>query len=247
MKDNSKKILLFLYSCEAEERWLTADQLRTVLPDLTDAGFKSLLFLLEKKQLLKVNKLEDDFSYALSSYAESLLEEKFPALLSKNDASLDGWSVILFLESPKTDKNFRYLRNFLTKNKAIALTRGVFLYPGSLAVNIKKELENSYRNAVAVMSLDKWLIGDEYTIIGQRAGLEDLFNLYSGISNQLDSLIIILNEKKDAKNQPKETLNSVFERFLEAVSVDSSLLQRYFPQLESAKNILKKIQKAFEI
>jgi DNA-binding transcriptional regulator PaaX len=218
-----------------------------VLPDLTDAGFKSLLFLLEKKQLLRINKLENEFSYALSSYAESLLEEKFPALSSKNDTSSEKWSVILFLESPKTDKNFRYLRNFLTKNKAIALTRGVFLYPGSLAENIKKELASSYRNAVAVMSLDQWLIGDEYTIIGQRAGLEDLFNLYSGISSQLDSLIIILNEKKDAKNQQKETLNSVFERFLEAISVDSSLLQRYFPQVEDAKGILEKLQKALEI
>ena len=126
MKDNSKKILLFLYPTKDEERWLTSSGIRRLLPDLTDAGFKSLLFLLEKKQFIKVDKTTNEFRYSLSSYGKSFLEDKFPALLAKSDKEQEAWKIIIFLDSPKTDKNFRYLRSFLTKNKAIALTRAVF-------------------------------------------------------------------------------------------------------------------------
>ena len=185
MKDNSKKILIFLYPTTREDRWLALSSLRQVIPDLTDAGFKSLLFLLEKKQFLKIDKTTNQFRYALSSYAKSSLEAEFPALLQGDDKDKEDWKIIVFLESPKTDKNFRYLRNFLTKNKAIALTRAVFLYLGKLSELIEKELNSSYRNSVVVMELGRWLIGDEFTIMGQKAGLNDLFNLYSGISNEL--------------------------------------------------------------
>ena len=247
MKDNSKKILLFLYSGNNEERWLTSSGIRVILPDLTDAGYKSLLFLLEKKQFLKVDKTTEEFRYSLSSYGKSFLEDKFPALLAKSDKEQEAWKIIIFLDSPKTDKNFRYLRSFLSKNKAISLTRGVFLYPGNLSELIKKELESSYRNAVVVMELGNWLIGDEFTIMGQKAGLDDLFSLYSGISKELESLIIILSEKNSANDGQKKQLFSVFNRFVEAVSADNTLLFYYFPQVETVLTLLQKLQKAFEI
>ena len=247
MKDNSKKILLFLYSGNNEERWLTSSGIRVILPDLTDAGYKSLLFLLEKKQFLKVDKTTEEFLYSLSSYGKSFLEDKFPALLAKSDKEQEAWKIIIFLDSPKTDKNFRYLRSFLSKNKAISLTRGVFLYPGNLSELIKKELESSYRNAVVVMELGNWLIGDEFTIMGQKAGLDDLFSLYSGISKELESLIIILSEKNSASDGQKKQLFSVFNRFVEAISADNTLLFYYFPQVETALTLLQKLQKAFEI
>ena len=247
MKDNSKKILLFLYPTTREDRWLDLSSLRQVVPDLTDAGFKSLLFLLEKKQFLKVDKTNNQFRYALSSYAKSSLEAEFPALLQRDDKGKEDWKIIVFLESPKTDKNFRYLRNFLTKNKAIALTRAVFLYPGKLSELIEKELNSSYRNSVVVMELGKWLIGDEFTIMGQKAGLNDLFNLYSGLSKEIESLIIISTKKNNASDQQKQQLFSVFSRFVDIISADSSLLGLYFSQVETALSLLQKLQKAFEI
>ena len=97
------------------------------------------------------------------------------------------------------------------------------------------------------MELGKWLIGDEFTIMGQKAALNDLFELYSGISKELDSLIIILSEKNNASDQQKKQLFSVFNRFVEVVSVDNSLLLYYFPQVEGAFILLQKLQKAFEI
>ena len=247
MKDNSKKILLFLYSTTNEERWVSNSEIKKILTDLTEAGFKSLLFLLEKNQFIKVDKSTNEFHYSLSSYGKSFLEDKFPALLVKSNEEQGAWKIIIFLDSPKTDKNFRYLRSFLTKNKAVALTRGVFLYPGKLTESIKKELESSYRNAVVVMKLSQWLIGDEFTIMGQKAGLNDLFELYSGISKELESLIVILTEKNNASDQQKKQLFSVFNRFVDVVSVDSSLLNYYFPQVEGALELLHKLQKAFEI
>jgi hypothetical protein len=73
----------------------------------------------------------------------------------------------------------------LSQNKAIALTRAVYLYPGSISDQIKTELQHSYRNAVLVLKISQWLFGDDFKVIGQKAQLNDLFELYSSISKEL--------------------------------------------------------------
>lgn len=247
MKENSKKILLFLYPCAKEPVWLDFTKLQDLLPHLSSAGLQSSLFLLDKKDFLRIDKTQSQWKYALSSYGQSQLEELFPALSADRGQWRGDWSILVFLQAPKTDANFRYLRSYLTQNKAISLTRAVYLYPGVISEKIKTELQNSYKNAVLVLKVSDWLFGDDFKVIGLKAGLNDLFELYSSISKELDRLISIKQNEKSFMKQEKSSFFSALNRFLGVLETDTSLLTYYFPEVESPKIILAKLQNLLRI
>ncbi len=243
MKENSKKILLFLYPSTDEPVWLTFHQLHELVPHLSVPGLQSSLFLLDKKDFLRIDRTQANWQYSLSSYGQSYLEELFPALSSQIGERYEAWSVFIFLQAPATDKNFRYLRSYLIENKAVALTRAVYLYPGLLSAKIRSDLQNSYKNAVLVLKVSDWLFGDDFKVIGQKAELHDLFELYSSISKELDRLIDIKAVKKSLTKQEKTAFFSALSRFLELLAIDPALLRKYFSQVETARELLFKFQK----
>ncbi len=247
MKENSKKILLFLYPSNDKPIWLDLARLQELLPHLSPAGLQSSLFLLDKKDLLRIDKTQSQWKYSLSSYGQSQLEELFPALSANHEQWRGDWSILVFLQAPKTDANFRYLRSYLTQNKAVALTRAVYLYPGEISLRIKEELQKSYKNAVLVLKATDWLFGDDFKVIGQKAGLHDLFELYSSISKELDRLISIKENEKSFMKQEKSSFFSALNRFLGVLEIDTSLLTYYFPEVESPKKILAKLQNLLRI
>jgi DNA-binding transcriptional regulator PaaX len=247
MKENSKKILLFLYPSENEPVWFSFTELQSLVPNLSSAGLQSALFLLDKKELLRIDKTQVEPKYSLSSYGKSYLEDLFPALCESNEKWQGDWSLLIFLEAPKTDKNFRYLRSYLTQNKAIALARAVYLYPGFISEKIKTDLERSYKNSVLVLKVSEWIFGDDFKVIGQKAELNDLFELYSSISKELDRLISVKLNEKSFTQQEKDSFFSALSRFLSILDNDPALLRLYFPQVESARQLLVKLQKCLRI
>ena len=243
MKENSKKILLFLYPSLENPIWLSFEQLQQLVPHLSVAGLQSSLFLLDKKDYLRTDRTQRECRYSLSSYGQSYLEQLFPALSMGDGTRMRTWSIFIFLQAPSTDKNFRYLRSYLIENKAVGLTRAVYLYPGELSEKINTDLQNSYKNAVLVLKVSDWLFGDDFKVIGQKAQLQDLFELYSSLSKELDRLINIKTTKKSFTQQEKTAFFSALSRFLELLTLDPALLRRYFPQVESARTLLFKFQK----
>ena len=247
MKETTRKILLALYPIEDKQPFLTRAQLLALLPQLTPAGFNSLLFLLEKKEYLLRQELNQQVVYSLSAYGVSELEEQFPALSAARRQWRGEWSVIMFLKAPSSDQNYRYLRTFLLSHGCFAFKRGVFLYPGEPGDLLLKELRGSYRQSVAVLGSDKWLFGDERIIIGQKIGLQDSLGLYSGISNELERLITIDGSKKEFHDQSKSDFNSIFDRFVQTLAEDSGLMKHYYPQVKGALDLLADLQKLAEI
>jgi DNA-binding transcriptional regulator PaaX len=246
MRENTKKLLLFLYPVKGEAVWLRFSQLHELVPELTKAGLQSALFLLDKKELLRIDRSETEWRYSLSSYGVRLLESIFPALLQSHEQSSE-WLLIVFLTAPKTDQNFRYLRNFLVQNQGVALTRAVYLVPKQVVSKVTEVLQSSYKNAALLLQVNDWLFGDDYKIIGQRAGLYDLFELYSSISREVDRLIDVKILKKSFTQQEKVSYFSALNRFLGTLESDHSLLRRYYPDVESAAELLSKFQKAIKL
>ncbi len=247
MKENSKRILLFLYPSENELVWLNFQQLHQLVPVLSQTGLQSSLFLLDKKDFLRIDKTQAEWRYGLSSYGKSYLGDLFPALLADHDKWQGDWSIIVFLEAPITDKNFRYLRSYLTQNKAISLTRAVYLLPGLLTEKIQLELQKTYKNAALVLKVSEWLFGDDFKIIGQKAQLNDHFELYSSISKEVDRLIRIKAENKTFTQQENSNFFSALDRFLSVLVADEAILSYYFPEVEGVKKILAKFQKCLKI
>lgn len=254
MKETTRKILLFLYpTIEADQAqpdhqlFLNTKQLRFLLPDLSLAGFKSLLFYLEKNQYLLKHLINEEQYYSLTNYGKEQLEQQFPALSIARRNWHGDWSMIVFLEAIKTDQNFRYLRQFLLKQGCFALNRGIFLYPGKLNDIVLAELNGRYRQAVMVYQLGDCLVGDEHIVIGQKIALSDSLRVYSGISKELDELISIIGSTKKLKDQSKVDFYSIYNRFVSFLAEDSGLIHHYYPQVEGPLSILSKLQKLLKI
>lgn len=254
MKENTRKILLFLYPTERsspdtpeEKILLNFQQIRFLLPDLSLTGLQSLLFYLEKRELLVKHFLNDEAHYSLTNYGQEQLERQFPALSIARRNWQGRWTMILFLEAIKTDQNFRYLRGFLLKNGCLALNRGVFLYPGQLSEYLLVELNGRYRQAVLVYELGECIVGDEQITIGQKIAINDSLKVYSGISKELNQLIDIIGSRKKLSNQQKVDFYSIYNRFTSFLAEDSGVIGRYFPQVEGPLSILSKLQKLLRI
>ena len=250
MKETTRKILLFLYPTTAvgqtqpdQRLLLSTAQLRFLLPDLSLAGFKSLLFYLEKNQYLLQHLINEEHYYSLTNYGQEQLEQQFPALSIARRNWHGDWSMIVFLEAIKTDQNFRYLRQLLLKQGCFALNRGIFLYPGKLNDLVLAELNGRYRQAVIGYQLGECLVGDERIVIGQKIALSDSLQVYSGISKELDELINIIGPTKKLKDQSKIDFYSIYNRFVSFLAEDSGLIQHYYPQVEGPLSILSKLQK----
>lgn len=247
MRENSKKILLFLFPSSGEPVWLTFAQLSQLVPELSRAGLLSTLFLLDKKDLLRIDKTQAEWRYSLSSHGASQLKALFPALSMENGPIQSEWVLLVFLNSPKSDQNFRYLRNYLSQNRSIALTRAVYLLPRPLVTQVMPELEKSYRNSVMVVEIGQWLFGDDFKIIGQKAGLHDLFELYSSISKEIDRLIEIKTTNKAFTQQENLDFFSALDRFLGLLAQDTALIGMYFPDVVSPLDLLSRLQKLLKI
>jgi hypothetical protein len=247
MRENSKKILLFLFPSAGEAVWLTFTQLQRVVPKLSRAGLLSTLFLLDKKDLLRIDKTASEWRYGLSSHGVSRLKALFPALSLINASKQPSWVMLVFLSSPKADQNFRYLRNYLGQNQAVALTRAVYLLPRHLVQQVTPELEKTYKNAVLLVEIGEWLFGDDFKIIGQRAGLVDLFELYSSLSREIDRLTGVKTANKTFTQQENSDFFSALDRFLNLLVQDTALINLYFPEVVSPLNLLGKLQKLLRI
>ena len=258
MKHNTRKIGLALYPTASVEQIeagvtpdsfpsLTREQLRVLVPELTEAGFNSLLFLLSKRQFLIRNKVNQHFIYSLSTTGLKQLESQFPALLVAKQAWQGQWQLIVFLQAPNHDQHFRYLRHFLLNHACISLQRAVFIYPGQLPDTIWAELRASYQQAVLVLNSTQWLLGDPRIVIGQKINLQDDLTAYSGISKELQGLTDLSTHKKAFSRQSKVLFSSIFDRFMVILEQSSGLIRHYYPQVEGPIELLEQLQKLAQL
>lgn len=249
MKETTRKILLALYPAatglQAQPEtgpMLKRQQLRDLLPELTEAGFNSLIFLLLKKAYLERQEVAGEVEYSLSSYGLDELTAQFPALSPARQQWRGEWTVLVFLTAPKSDQNFRYLRQFLLSHGCFSLARAVFVYPGAPSELIKHELNASYRQGVVMLKVQDWVFGDERIIMGQKIGLKDSAEIYSGLSSELDRLTAFSTTQKEFKDQQKSDFYSIFDRLVAALASDSGLIGHYYPRVEGPLSLLARWQ-----
>ncbi|MEA2056740.1 MAG: hypothetical protein U9O78_03490, partial [Patescibacteria group bacterium] len=213
MKDTSKRLLLWIYPIDgSEKRNIPVLHLKWLLNDLTQSGRRSLVRLLEKKQLIFTDSIFDESRLSISSYGKSYLEAEFPVLRRIDDEWTGTWSVVVFMSAPKQDPRFRYLRTQLIKHNVFSLKRGVYLYPGDLPAEIFSILKEMYRSAVTVFQTDRWIFGDEQMVIGQAIDLRDRADVYSGISTEIERLIIKNHSDNSLSDKHKKQIFSIFNR-----------------------------------
>lgn len=243
MQERGQKIILSLYTeREKTQFWLSYEQLASFVPDISINGLRSQLSRLQSRNLVFSASINDVTCFRLSSEGRSLARQLFPALISGNELELGLYHCIVFLEAKRTDKRFRYLRNFLLNKHFIAVQRGVYVIPGEITELVYTELQNRYEGSVLVFPINKTIFGDIERLIINNQHLADLVTAYSGISNQLNELLSDDHQISQLTEQRKIEFSSLFDRFYRLLSNEAGHWQLYFPQVESALSILTRFQ-----
>lgn len=250
MKKSSLKLMIALWPPAAlqaqNQAYLVPDkQLRQLVPQLTDSGFRSLLFHLAKQGVLFLEKAEAGNLVRLTYQGTELLKAKFPALQTESQATGQEWSVLVFTEAPKSDHQFRFLRQRLLGLHAVSLNRGVYLYPGKFPESFIQECHVSYAQSLLLFSTADWLFGDLRAVILQKFQLTDLVSIYSGVSSELSQLISSFSQSKKTNHQSKKALCLLFDRWWDGIQQDSGLLAAFYPGHEPPTTWLERWQKVF--
>lgn len=242
MKDNSTRILTWLYPKDSLSRWVDVEELSLFLPSITDSGLQSSLFYLQQKKKIIVEKINSIQAVSITSHGKKSLEQAIPAFSPQRRQWNGDWWGIIFLQAPKHDKNFRFLRRILLSEHSLSLTRGVFLFPGSLSEKLSYELRNSYEGSVMVAPFKDWTFGDDKEIIGSILQLSDLANSYSSISNEIATLLEKEIDIKRSSNQSKMAISSVFDRLYGSLKNDFGILHEYYPHVSSGIDLVFSLQ-----
>lgn len=242
MKENSKKILLWLYREQNLKNYfdkpVLTNSLKEVLPELKETTFRSLINLLYKDGLIDTQKLNKKSYVSITDLGIRTVNRLFPAL-SENWQDWDGsWECLVFTTAPKGDKQFRFMRKKLIDIGAISVTRGVYFMPNGFSKDFIDLCLKLYKNSVIVFGLSEFVIGINKSHILEKYSIADINNSYSGISKEVEILLNKISNKKTLINQYKINMCSIFDRYYQILSEDSGFVQYFFQSKITAKNIL---------
>jgi len=243
VKKNTQKILLALYSNSQEPPVVTpVDRLAVVVPDLSPSGFRSLIMFLETKQLIYRQRVLSTVSVGITEEGRRVLTALFPALQTRWRQWQGNWMVLVFLKAPHSDPHFRYLRKLLLSEQSIVFTRGVYLAPDSFSPRIIHECQSLYSKSVSLFSVEKWLMGLDRPQVISYYDLTAKIESYSGISKEIDQLLIKHTYKKGLNNQLKNNISSLFDRLVDSLREDPGFSRFYFPGTPEVNKIISGLQ-----
>lgn len=246
MKNTTRKLLFALCRPEQKEPlYIPSFLCRELLPQLSDAGARSLFSLLKKQQYIAVDTLLSENLVRLTDGGMQALKQEMP-VLGFSQSKWDGtWSALVFKDAPEQDKQFRYLREFLLKKGALSLSRGVYVYPGDWPESVITECRDRYLRAVTVFTIKEWIMGDDRSLIIEKYALLDVAQAYSGISSEIDRLISKNKAYTELNNQDKKHFLSLFDRLYHTAVDDYGLLPYYFPQVPTLWQLSSRLQRIF--
>lgn len=241
----SAKILVWLWGLQQiGSRAGSLEDLDWLVPSLTLSGRRSLLTQLKQKKYITIDSVDQTKELFLTTHGAAALTAHFPALSASLDNWQGEWAILVFQQSPKSDPQFRYLRQLLLEARAGQLSRGVYLYPKALPDQIEHQL-SFYIGSVVVLSVAGWQLGDERSVIVPLFQLSDVISGLSGISREVDSLLSSRIDKKRTIIQQREVFHAVYDRLLSVLQFDLGLHKRYFSQVITVKELVLKLVEAF--
>lgn len=236
---SSAKVLVYLYGMSLVSKLGVPDEdLYLLLPDLSKSGVRSLIYQLEKKQFITTQKVDSQKLLHITSHGKVAIEARFPALPDRLKTWKGGWAVLIFLSSPASDPQFRYLRQLLVDNNVAQLTRGVYVYPSQFPRDVRQQFQH-YRGAITVAEASSWQFGDERSLITELFSLSDVVQNLSGVSKEVSHLLAIYDKDKSAMQQRRDVVFLVFDRLMNILESDVGIHHAYFPQVEGSRELLK--------
>jgi hypothetical protein len=218
MKPNTKLALTVLWS--PQPRWVEEELLQHVLaPGGNPGAIAPMTAYWRKQGYLRVSELETRRYLQLTTLGKQAVERAWPCL-RQDDTQPQGWYILTFLQPPKGDRNFRYLRTQVLDQGAVMLSRGVYLLAEHQATAILTQINQHYSKNVVVLRVVEERVGDMFQVIDRIEGVSDLMTAYSGISKEIDQLLAKSSVFSLLTYQQKNHIASVFHRMYSLMQKD---------------------------
>ncbi len=249
MKENTEKLLCWLADDQddsyKETFTITYAELELLLPKLTAGGRRSLIRYLADQRLIRTERLGRQTYISLTSHGREALSAQLPAFREGFRRWQGEWSCLTFCEAPAGDPGFRYLRQLLLSHQAFSLSRGVYLYPGTLPSEVQHVCRQLYLGSVVVFTIKEWQFGDERSLVNEQYMLSDVAELLSGISREINLLLGEFENEKELTHSFQKQIFSVFDRLFEIIVQDPGITHHYFPQVEHGIELLGKLRQLY--
>jgi len=243
IKTQSQRLLLLLFPGDTRETsFVSFASAQSLFPQLTPAGFRSLVSHLQAKGLLHHERVGTRSQLYLSELGKTTLFSLFPAIDPARLKWTGSWACLVFQVAPKSDKQFRYLRRALVEIRAVQLTRGVYLYPGKFPPSFIEQCHRLYTGSISIFTVGTLQFGSFRPIVIEKEEMKTLQELYSGISSELTSLLGHLSDTALLTDQQKERFDSLFDRLLSVLRTDDGLGSYFFPEETWGEQVLQKFR-----
>ncbi len=216
MRRTTKQILLLLYTLpDRAARKISITTLRELLPGLTSGGFRSLIHVLQHKEMLHVHKDGTANIVMGTPTGDRAIEAVFPWLRDVSmprqieAAESTQGSLILFRTPSRTDPQFRRLRRMILTEGAHLLSRGCYIFPSRIPTGLWIELTEHYKSNVAVIGVDRWLMGNQQAFYNNTLQVSDVFSALSGVSKEMTRLIMPELAWRELNHQQKTAFLSL--------------------------------------
>ncbi len=215
MRLTTTKILLATCPVSPDSTWLVPiDKLRILTPGLTVRGFESLIFLLKTRQWLTSSVLTDGTYVQLTQLGIEAISGQFPALLKPTNTQPTDWYLVLFSRPPAGDPSFRYLRRLVLQHGAVQLTRGQYMFSLAIPGDVNLVLKRLYSDSVYVCRVSEWLAGYISPRILSQNQTAELITISSGLSKQMDRLLVKFNRNKRLTVNDKKTIVGLYDQLI---------------------------------
>lgn len=246
MKYSVKKILLFVFlKKKIENEASKKEQLYILVPELSSSGKRSLISYLKKNQYLLEYQINNTKFLSLSKKAYREISVEMPFILRTEWQG--EWMMMIFNKAPLFDKNFRNLHKQLIKIQARLLQRSVYLYPAPLPDLFLDNLRNDYQNNLFLFTIQQVDESFNENFYFDQKEIQDLLNIYSGISKELNDLLASIKLQNRGINSIKKVLVSCYERLTEYALKENGVIKYYFPTVQSSEELFKKWFECLEI
>ena len=243
MKKNTATLLLLLLPYKSSSTpYLTPAKAAALMPSFTSGGLRSTLFHLQSEGLLSSEKIAADTHYYLTQKGESALMAQFPSLSPEWETYTGSWQCLVFQTAPAGDPQFRYLRTQLLKERAAALSRGVYCVPRTFSNDLLALCNRLYTGAVTIFTVASWDFGFERAAATNHFSVADLATAYSGISREIESLLATTSAEQSMTDQQKKDFLSVCARFRDSLADDCGIGSYYYPNSPTARQLLSQLQ-----
>jgi len=243
IKKSSQLALILLNNLQEEPVFYPFEQLNQVLGASGVTSLRSLWHLLEKNGLVVIDdSSKSNKRVSITKLGSEELTNMFPVFRNDWTSWNQQWVSIAFLEAPRGDKNFRYLRLFLVANGAVSFSRGMYIFPILMLPKIQFEIERAYKRSVLLFTIGELHSGQLEQLILEKYRIKEVRIAYSGVSKQIDQLLIKNRGKNILINREKNAISSIIESLYSVIQYDIGIINFYFPHSQAIKEILRQIQ-----